>query len=417
MVNELRERLLLWKEWEPPKIIKREIRIPETKDIIAIIGPRRAGKTYFMFQVIKELLDKGIPKENILYINFDDIIFRRYDLKKILEVYYELFNPKGQIFLFLDEIQNLKDWPIWLRTLHDQGYKIFVTGSSSKLLLREIAKELRGRYISKILLPFSFREFLKVKNFEFLDTPEKRGKLKNLLLEYLKFGGFPEVTFLENKIDKREKLLSIFETTFYRDLVERYRIREIEIAKELLEFLISNISNLISITKIHNTFRTFGINVSKRTLWKYYNYMLESLIIFETKIFTYSKRKEMLSPRKIYANDLGIANLPKEQKIGTLMENLVYLELFRKGLEPRYYLVNNKEIDFVFKENGKIKAIEVTYELDNEHIRKLEEAIKRLNAEGIIITWDYEEEITKNNRKIRITPLWKWLLNVRDETI
>ncbi len=416
MVNELRERLLLWKEWEPPKLIKREISIPETKDIMAIIGPRRAGKTYFMFQIIKNLTEKGIPRENILYINFDDIVFRKYDLKKILEVYFEVFNPKGQVYLFLDEVQNLRDWSIWLRTLYDQGYKIFVTGSSSKLLLKEIASELRGRYISKILLPFSFKEFLRAKNFEFSETSEKRGRLKNLLEEYLKFGGFPEVIFLENKIDKREKLSSIFETTFYRDLVERYRVREIEVARYLLEYLASNVSNFVSITKIHNNLKSLGVHVSKRTLWKYYNFMLESLLIFECKIFTYSKKKEMISPRKIYTPDLGISNLLKEYKIGSLIECAVFLELFRHNIEPKYLLINSREVDFVIKGNKGWKVIEVTYDVDEEHTKKVFEAMRKLKtSEGIIITWDYEDEREikwfGKRGKIKFIPLWKWLLN------
>lgn len=412
MVNDLRERLLLWKEWKPPKLIERDIRLPETNDIIAIIGPRRSGKTYLMFQIIKNLINSGVPKENILYVNFDDIVFRKYDLNKIFEIYFELFNPKGEIYLFFDEVQELKDYPIWLRNLHDRGYKIFITGSSSKLMIKEISKELRGRYISKILLPFSFKEFLKLKEFKFEDTSEKRGKIKNLLLEYLKFGGFPEVLLIENNIDKIEKLNSIYETTFYRDLVERYKIREINIAKELLEYLISNISSFISVSKVYNIFKSVNINTSKRTLWKYYNYILESLILFESKICTYSKRKEIISPRKIYVNDLGIANLFRDQEIGHLMENLVYLELFRKGIEPNYLKIDGNEIDFIYKENNSIKLIEVTYKVDEEHISKVKKALEFLKIrEGTIITWDEENEIIYNNRKITIIPLWRWLLN------
>ncbi|BFI73719.1 ATPase [Nanoarchaeota archaeon] len=412
MVNDLKERLLLWKEWEPPKLIERDIRLPEGNDIIAIIGPRRSGKTYLMFQIIKNLINNGVPKENILYINFDDIVFRKYDLNKIFETYFELFNPKGNIYLFFDEVQELKDYPVWLRTLHDRGYKIFITGSSSKLMIKEISKELRGRYISKILLPFSFKEFLKLKNFKFEDTSEKRGKIKNLLLEYLKFGGFPEVLLIENNIDKIEKLNSIYETTFYRDFVERYKIREINIAKELLEYLISNISNFISISRIYNIFKSININVSKRTLWKYYNYILESLILFESRLYTYSKRKEIINPRKIYVNDLGIANLFKDYEIGYLMENLVYLELFRKGIEPNYLKINGKEIDFLYKENNLLKLIEVTYEVDEEHINKVKKALDFLKiSESLIISWNEENEIKYNNKKINIIPLWKFLLN------
>ena len=210
----------------------------------------------------------------------------------------------------------------------------------------------------------------------------------------------------------RDRLNSIYETTFYRDLVERYKIREINIAKELLEYLISNISSFISVSKVYNIFKSININTSKRTLWRYYNYILESLILFESKIYTYSKRKEIISPRKIYVNDLGIANLFRDQEIGHLMENLVYLELFRKGIEPNYLKIDGNEIDFIYKENNLIKLIEVTYKVDEEHISKVKKALEFLKIrEGIIITWDEENEIIYNNRKITIIPLWRWLLN------
>ena len=414
MLNELYERLSLWKDFELPNIIERELRIPETADIIAVYGPRRAGKTYFMFQMMKNLIENGIPKENILYVNFDDIIFRKYDVKKIFNAYFELFNPKGEIYLFLDEIQNLTDWPIWLRTLYDEGYRIFITGSSSKLMIQEIAKELRGRYTSRLILPFSFREFLKLNKFEFIDTYVKSGEIKNFLREYLTFGGFPEVISIKNRLDKREKLLSIYETTFYRDFVERYKVREIEIAKVLLEFILSNTSKAFSITKIHNTFKTMGINVSKRTLWKYYNEMIESLLFFEVNIFTYSKRKEILFPRKVYSVDTGISNLAKTQIESILAENIIFLELLRRNNNIYYYLTKSrKEIDFYIPNRSML--IEVSLEYDDEHIKKLKEAMNELKInEAYIITWDHEDEKEFNYSgkiyRIKFIPLWKWLL-------
>jgi len=255
MVN-IRERVEEWSEKiKRIKVKKRDFFIPNTTDVKAIVGPRRAGKTYYLFQLFQEFM----RDRDVLYLNLDDIFL----LKASVEEWKTFFNSLDkETVLLLDEVQNLPNWGKWIRTLHDEmKFNIYITGSSSKLLLQEISTELRGRYISKLFLPLSFREFLKFKG---------RGTKEELLREYMQYGGFPEVVLEKEELNKVEKLKSIYLATFYRDFVDRYRIRESVLANFILEELLASTSSLISISRLHKKLLSQGIEVSKRTLWKYY---------------------------------------------------------------------------------------------------------------------------------------------------
>ncbi len=189
--------------------IKRQVTLPKTKDIIAIVGPRRVGKTFLMLKKAKELLEKNEP---VIYASFDEPELRNMDVRKFAELVRAEY-PENEVFLFLDEIQEWKNWDFNLRWLHDvKDFYIYISGSSSTLQSSEIPSRLRGRYISKLLLPVSFREIV---DFEVRSFRE-RGKILNLLEDYLKWGGFPEV-WMEKS---REKIISILETAFYRDIVK-----------------------------------------------------------------------------------------------------------------------------------------------------------------------------------------------------
>ncbi|MCD6572676.1 MAG: ATP-binding protein [Thermoplasmata archaeon] len=414
MVNELRERLKEWEEFEFPEMIEREIKVIPKEDIVAIVGPRRVGKTYLMYITIKKLLKK-VPRENILYVSFDDIFYRKYNPKEILKEFESIFSPnkKYPIYIFFDEIQELNEWGRWLRSLHDsRKYKIVVSGSSSSLLLKEISTELRGRYHSILLLPFSFREYVKLK---------KQQNYEDMVEEYIKFGGFPEVIKLDNKVEKKQKLIELFETIFYRDFVGRHRIREEVVARNLMEFLFSNVGNRFSITKIHNTFRSLGINVSKRTLWKYTNKLEETLTLFLLRPFALSKRKEMMLPRKVYSVDTGISSIiQREMPMGRLMENVVFEELLRKNdnAELFYYIDTKNEVDFVIKRGIEIdKLIQVCYDITDfstkeREVNSLVNVSYKLKCKKLeVITKDYGGEEIVKKRKIKFVPLWKWLLS------
>ena len=396
--------------------VKRDLKIPKINKIISIIGPRRAGKTwyfYFLFQ----------KEENPMYVNFEDIAFKYLEPKEffeILKIFSEIkYEPKT---LFFDEVQNLKNWSTLVRSLYDRGFKIFVTGSSSKLLPKEISTELRGRTLSYLLLPFSFSEFLGTKNFKpEADIFEKRGTLLKLLHAYLKEGGFPEVVFSENK----EKILrEYFNEIFYKDFVERHRIKSLEFGRFLFEFCFQNFSKEISFRKIKNF---FGKNISDTTLYEYIEKLQDTLSVFFLEKYEKSVYLRKSWPKKIYVCDLGLSNiLGFEEDIGKRMENAVFLELLRrtnkKPLMEIFYWKDyqKREVDFVIKEGLKIKQlIQVSYasdrnEINEREIKALLKASELLNCKNLLfITWDYENLEKIGRKKIKFLPLWKWLLGFK----
>jgi predicted AAA+ superfamily ATPase len=313
-------------------------------------------------------------------------------------------------------------WENLILSLMNRGYEVFTSGSSSKILRREFSPSLRGKNITLLLLPFSFREFLKAKGFrEDVRTSEGRGKVQKLLKDFLLIGGYPEVVLND---ERREFLWkSYFEEIFYRDFVERYKIRSIEFGRFLLEFVFQNFSREISINRVKN-FLKGKIPFTDKTLYEYVGMLEDTLNIFFVKKFSPRVYERMSWPRKIYVADLGIVNiLALSEDIGRRMENLVFLELLRKTnenpmLEIYYFKsAQQREVDFALKEGVEVKQlIQVTYassrdEVEGREIKALLKASELLKCRNLlVITWNYEDELEINGRKIRFSPLWRWLL-------
>lgn len=424
-----------WKTSSLPELIERELALPlDISLIISLIGPRQAGKTYRMFQLINNLTSK-IPKNNILYVNFEHERLRNLDaihLEEMMKVFFQLFFPNESfpIYLILDEIQNVRDWDKWVRRIHDSPkYRIYITGSSSKLSSKEIATSLRGRSISYTIFPFSFREFLRANNFEVkeLDTLpylEERGKILALIDEYIKFGGYPKVVLIKDEKLKEKLLLSYYEAIFYKDLIERYK-PDPTLLDAFLRYCINNYSSLISISKAYKYLKSLGLKCSKQTLIKYLTYAGNVFLIFPVEIFSYSIKQRKIYPKKIYIVDNGLIRvLTGEIKIGKLMENVVAVEIIRRLQEltqiaywKEYGKRDGSEVDFVILKNNKpVKLIQVTYasnkeEIDKRELNALIKASEELNCNDLqIITWDYEGEIELKSCIIKCIPLWKWLL-------
>ncbi len=335
--------------WEKANVLLRDVQLPEGRDIKAIVGPRRAGKTYFLYQLAKEFE----KEKNVIYLSFDDIMVKYRGVEEFWTFFTSL---EKNTVLLLDEIQELENWGRWLRKLHDlEKFEIIVSGSSSHLLTKEVASELRGRYIAKLFLPLSFREYVRFK--------EKGWNVKSFL-SYIKEGGFPEVVLFKGK---KEKLESIFLTTFYRDLIDRYRLREEDLAEELIKELISSTGSLMTLGRLYRKFHSF-IPISKKTIWKYVKNMEESFIIFTSKAHTFSAHKTRILPFKVYANDIGIAQLFKQIPIGMALETIVAHEILRSGHSLSYLPLKSGEVDFIVDDKV---CIEVTYGPDDEHITKL----------------------------------------------
>ncbi|MEM3712961.1 MAG: ATP-binding protein [Thermoproteota archaeon] len=395
--------------------IRRELEIkPIANKIISIVGPRRSGKTWFFYSLF-EILEKP------MYVSFEDIAFRNILAQEFFEVIkifsQQNYEPKT---LLLDEVQNLQQWEILVRSLQDRGFRIYLTGSSSKLLPREVSTELRGRSITYLLLPFSFREFATAKNIDLSSRRvESVGSILRSLKEYLKFGGFPEVIMGE-----KERILKEYcEEIFYKDFVERHEIKSLEFGRFLFEFMVQNFSKESSLRKIRSF---FGKKISYTTLYDYVEKLQDTLTVFFLERFSKSVYLRRSWPRKIYICDMGIPSVFQfSEKIGDRMENAVFLELKRRQneyplLEFFYWKDRQQnEVDFVIKEGLKIKQlIQVTYasgkdEVEKREIKGLMKAGKELKCKDLlIITWDYEDEIEIENRKIVCKPLWRWLIEV-----
>jgi predicted AAA+ superfamily ATPase len=431
----IKQVIVEFQESKLPEIIPRDIEIPlSSQKIITITGPRRSGKTYLILYLIKSLIEQKIPRERIIYINFDDprlLPFSAKDIELIISSYYELYPEyREEInYIFLDEIQNIKDWEIGIRRLHDiQRFRIFLTGSSSKLLGKEIATQLRGRALNYEILPFSFKEILwarGIKDFKNIFYSQERFYLKNYLEEYLEMGGFPEV-ILENKTDLKVRILREYvETIFFRDLIEHYNIRNQLLLRELIKYLSTNTTAIFSLNSFYRWIReTYPVTL--RTLINYISYLEDIGLFFFTRKYSFSLKEQAKTLRKCYIVDNGIRyayGFRFSEDKGKNLENSVFLELkHRKAKNPFLEIFywqdyRGKEVDFVVAENNKIESlIQVCTKIDDikaieREISSLIKASEELKCNNLfIITIDYEEAKMIANKKITIIPFWKWAL-------
>jgi len=307
---------------------------------------------------------------------------------------------EGRVFLFLDEVQEWEDWDARLRWLHDvKDFKLVVSGSSSALLSSEIPSRLRGRHSSTLLLPLSFAELVgEVKN-DFRST----GRAKGVLEEYMKWGGFPDVWLHKS----RERLVDALNAMFYRDAVERGSIRNVAEFREVFNYLLSSYSNPLTWNSLRKVMRHQGVELNVKTIMNYAEYMREAYLIFFTSRFSHSQRLISSLPRKVYVVDPGIASLfDQGMDEGRKLENVVFLELLRRGWEVWYYRVDEEgEIDFLVKKGERNALIEVSLEIDDSHVKRLRRGMDSLHLrEEILITLNEEDR-----DGIRIVPAWKWL--------
>ncbi|MCK4735502.1 MAG: ATP-binding protein [Methanophagales archaeon] len=418
-----------WYGKELPLLLPRELKTAQIEGkVTCIVGPRRAGKTYYFFQLMKPV------KEVSLYLDFEDsaLLTVKFDeVQEIANLFTEITGKEPK-YIFLDEIQNLDKWETAVRTLLDRTpYNIFVTGSSSKLLSREIATQLRGRSLTYVLLPFSFSEFLNAKNVELKNvfTQVEQARIKNYLRDYLELGGFPEVVLKE---DLREKILKeYFDTIFFRDFVERHELKSLGIARFIFSFVFQNFASEISVNKIVNYLKSEGKKFGKNTIYSYVEKLQDTQAVFFVNRISGKIYVKESWPRKAYICDSGISTIFRfSEDIGKLMENAVFLELKRKQnenplLEIYYYRdYQQREVDFVLKRGLAVEQlIQVTYASDRAGIGKREaEALLKVSSEFkcknlTIITWDYEGELAltveNKHKQINCIPLWKWLIKIK----
>ena len=379
-----------------------------------IIGPRRAGKSFFAVHMLNKLGKFG-------YVNFgDEKLVEIKDYDEIISMINSLYDhPK---YILFDEIQNLEKWELFVNRIQRQGHNLVITGSNSNLLSRELSTHLTGRHSLTSIFPFSFKEFLKLENKELT-----KSEIKEKLFYYANYGGYPEP--IVKKMDSKEYLSTLFSSIIYKDIIKRFKIRYPQAIEDLAVYLISNTANEFS----YNSLSKITKCKSVHTVEKYINYLQEAFIFFKLERFSFKVKEQMSSNKKIYCIDNGFINAKAfkfSQDMGKLYENLVAISLKKlemNGFINIYYWKNvqQEEVDFIVKEGLKIRElIQVCYNTTDINIktkeretRALIKASKELKCNNlIVITEDYEKEENiewfGTKRMIKFIPLWKWLSNI-----
>ncbi len=392
------------------EIITRNIPLEKNANYV-IIGPRRAGKTYLLHQIIQTNYKNDIEK--VLYINFEDerLFELNYkSLQLIIESYNELFDHKP--YLFFDEIQNIKHWEKFVRRLADEKYKIFITGSNSTMLSNQIASTLGGRFMIKEVLPLTFKEFLEFNNViigNHYYLGNKAIAIKKQFNTYFKYGGFPELIHFD---DKRTYLSNVFRKLLFGDIIARYNIKNDKAIQLLVKKMAESVNNETSVNRIKNLIKSIGIPIGTTTIFDYLHYLNESYLLFPIENYV-NKFVERESKKKYYFVDNGILMLFLFNQDTKLLENLVYLAL-RRLYKDIYYYKRNLEVDFYIPEASLL--IQVSYDISNietekREVKALFKAKEELQCKNaLIITYDTEKVITYKNTNFNTIPVWQWLI-------
>jgi uncharacterized protein len=414
-----------------PDLLPREKAMPRLGGKASVVvGMRRSGKTWFCYQHMKDLVNGGIAKERILYLNFEDdrlLPFSAQDFQTILDTYYRKFPSFKTLecFYFLDEIQRIQGWDSFVRRVLDtERISLYITGSSSKLLSSEIASSLRGRSLAVEIFPFSFREFLTFHG----ENPaksvpygsRKRASLQHFADRYMETGGFPEVQSLETSL-RHEVLRNYLDVVILRDVVERHGVGNVEALRSLIRHAVSAPGGRFSVNRFYNTLKSRGIPCTKNSLYDYLDYLTDAFMLYQAPIYARSERVRQVNPRKLYPVDTGLVqamSLRITQDNGALLENLVFMHLRRHGLRPDYCVTSTgTEVDFVFNTpaQGEQQLIQVCWDLSdsktrNREVQSLLQAMRELgSSRGTIVTWLDEGSPVDG---IDVVPAWKWLLGV-----
>ncbi|MFH1200107.1 MAG: ATP-binding protein [Candidatus Micrarchaeota archaeon] len=386
-----------------------------TKEVVDLVGVRRCGKSSIFKLLIRRL---GL-EDKALFVNFEDPYFIVHNspavIEELIETYREYYYS-GLEYLFFDEIQAISGWEKAVRKLRDSGeYRIFVTGSSSKLLSGEFSTLLTGRHLSHAAFPLSFREFLAFKGVQATgkrDLALKSTALLKAFSEYLENGGFPEVVVTGNKT----LLQQYFKDIVYKDIAGRHEVRQTDVLEKLGVFLVTNSARTLSAGSVS---KAFGISHEFASL--YLEYFKEAFLVFDLPQFSYSLKTQAKALKKYYSVDTGLANAVSfrfSEDKGRMLEQSVFLHLARTGADAYYYKTRaNQEIDFLVKtRQNHRQLIQVSWSLQDTDTRKRElaalfRAMDELRAKtALVLTYDEQETISQAGKTITVAPAWKWML-------
>ena len=381
-----------------------------------ITGPRRAGKSVFALQLLKS--------KKFAYLNFDDdMLLKHFDEELLWQLLLEIY-PHFE-YLLLDEIQNQPDWELWVAKLYRRGNNLIITGSNSRLLSNEMATALTGRFVQINILPFSYTEALVMNNITAnFETSTQKALLLQQLADILKYGSFPET--LKSRSITRNYLSALYDSILLKDITKRFKIRNSNELYILSAYLLTNYCNPFSVNQLAEELKIGSVHTAQ----KFCKYLSEPYLFFY--LFRYNNKLKIMkkAPQKVYVIDNGFVaaqSFELSENRGRLLENLVFVELLRRGYNMQqslfYYRTrNDREIDFVCRNMHRIEVlIQVSYDLQNpktfkREISSLIEAKGELNCDNLLIlTWDEEKLIEENGVSIIIKPVWKWLLNINVE--
>lgn len=447
----VQEKLHEFYEQGIPDVFRRDVSLgepltPARSNLVKVlVGVRRCGKTYRLYQEMHRILEAGYDLRSILYFNFEDERLKPYDvsiLEDVIETYYTM-NPWAKTegaFFFFDEIQEIPDWGIFMRRMVDtQVATIYVTGSSSKMLSTQVASEFRGRALSREIFPMSFSEFVRFHNHDtvFLEdtrsrggeTLETRAKLRHALGRYLEKGGFIATQTLDSS-DATQLLQEYANRTINYDVMERYNVKNPRAASLFLSRCLASSGRELSLTKTHNDFKSRQVTISRETLSRLLAYYEESYLLFAVKNYSVALADNARSPAKIYAADpalFGAFSPAPASDEGQRLETAVFNKLLRErpsmrpGAISRAFVGEGSqrlEIDFVVGDAlalEPVRLVQVSTDLTDSSTRKrevqaLETAMPQFEVEeSWIVTKDEERELKTASGTIHIVPAWKWL--------
>ena len=405
------------KEIESQQVVHRNIEKEDFANYV-LIGVRRAGKSFMLYQQIQDNLKKGITWDSMLYINFEDerlIGMTAQELNLILEV-HGMMSAQRPI-LFLDEIQNIEGWDKFARRLADNKYRVYITGSNAKMLSSDVATTLGGRYITKHILPYSFSEYLSANNIPYDDmniaTTSGRADVQRYFAEYFRFGGFPEGAQLASK---RDYLNSVYQKIYIGDIATRNKIGNLFSLRILFRKMAESVKQPTSFTRLSNIIASTGAKLGKATIINYIEYSKDAFLIYPIKNIADNLTNRETNP-KYYFVDNGIISILALDIDTSLLENMVAMELIRRyGIDERVFFYNrNIEVDFYIPDAA--LAIQVSYnphktdETWQRESTALIKFTKVLDCQRLLIlSYDTEETVEVNGKTIEVMPVWKWLI-------
>ncbi|MCX5753425.1 MAG: ATP-binding protein [Candidatus Krumholzibacteria bacterium] len=432
MIETIRSIILDFQEVRLETGVPRRLRIETVRGKAAVcIGVRRSGKSTYLFQIIQRLKDSGVPRENILYLNFfDDRLhnLRQDNLGMITEAYYSLYPEKKNVetvYCFFDEIQAVPGWePFVDRLMRTEKCEVYLTGSSAQMLSKEIATQMRGRALSWEMFPFSFREFLDWKGIDSASTlsTKKRLVVQKAFEEYWDTGGFPEVAGLSRDLQIKIHQ-EYFHAILFRDLVERHDVSHPKAVTDLAHWLVDNTASLYSVNNLTGYLKSLGHKAPKSAVSNYLEWFEDAYFLFTVRIFDASLARSNTNPKKVYCVDHALVASASSGILvnsGHLLENLVFTALRR--LHPKIYYYKTKtgrEVDFIVTPRNRVRMlIQVCESLAEPQTRKretaaLSEAMAELSLKsGTIVTRSEDEQIDVGGRAINVVPIWRFLLDL-----